>query len=106
MSTDPKAPKPIPSADEINAYLEASAARTRLRLPLAKGNALTDAAAVTSTPEKVLQRALPVSGSKKLPTQREQPRPSSGAAPGKSEKADAESSPEAVWQPFSSDGDG
>lgn len=30
---DPK--KPMPSAEEINAYLEASAARTKKRLPLA-----------------------------------------------------------------------
>src|SRR6188508_827320 len=39
MSTDPKPPKPMPSADEINAYVELSAARTKLRLPLAKGAA-------------------------------------------------------------------
>jgi len=32
---DPK--RPLPSADEINAYLELSAARTKKRLPLAFG---------------------------------------------------------------------
>ena len=31
--------KPLPSAEEINAYLELSAARTKKRLPLALGSA-------------------------------------------------------------------
>src|SRR4051794_6041050 len=83
MSTDPKPPKPMPSAAEINAYLEQSAARTRMRLPLAKG-----AAAVVVPPPlaplppvvKVNERALPVQGAKKLPTQ--QPAAVSPAAPG------------------------
>lgn len=36
MSSDEKPPKPLPSADEIAAYLEQSAARTRKRLTIAK----------------------------------------------------------------------
>jgi hypothetical protein len=37
MSTEDNPKKPIPSAAEINAYLELSAARTKKRLPLAFG---------------------------------------------------------------------
>jgi hypothetical protein len=37
MSTEDKPKKPLPSAAEINAYLELSAARTKKRLPLAFG---------------------------------------------------------------------
>jgi hypothetical protein len=35
MSSEDKPKKPMPSAAEINAYLELSAARTKKRLPLA-----------------------------------------------------------------------
>jgi hypothetical protein len=84
MSTDPKSPKPVPSVAELNAYLEKSAARTKLRLPLAKGAALplatgsglvdrplvSDAAGVANAPtEKSASRALPVQGKKPLRTQ-------------------------------------
>jgi hypothetical protein len=37
MSTEDHPKKPMPSAAEINAYLELSAARTKKRLPLAFG---------------------------------------------------------------------
>jgi hypothetical protein len=39
MPPDDKQEKPMPSAAEINAYLELSAARTKKRLTLAAGNA-------------------------------------------------------------------
>jgi len=39
MPSDDKSQKPMPSAAEINAYLELSAARTKKRLTLAAGNA-------------------------------------------------------------------
>jgi len=99
MSTDPKLPKPMPSADEINAYLELSAARTKLRLPLAKG------AARMGTPPAAEQPAVatseksptPVSASKKLPTRQDEP---SGTA---LEPAPGEASAGEVWRPFPSD---
>jgi hypothetical protein len=37
MSPPDEPKRPLPSADEINAYLELSAARTKKRLPLAFG---------------------------------------------------------------------
>lgn len=40
MPSDDKSQKPMPSAAEINAYLELSAARTKKRLTLAAGNAV------------------------------------------------------------------
>jgi hypothetical protein len=99
MSTEPKPPKPMPSADEINAYLELSAARTKLRLPLAKG------AARVGTPPDAGQPARadgektppPISGSKKLPTRQEQP---SRTAPA---PADGEANGGELWRPFPSD---
>jgi hypothetical protein len=39
MQSDDKSQKPMPTAAEINAYLELSAARTKKRLTLAAGNA-------------------------------------------------------------------
>lgn len=87
MSSEPKSPKPAPSAAEINAYLEQSAARTRMRLPLAKGNALpvNTSPAATAAPAAAA-RTLPVK-SKTLPTQ-------SAAA------SAASSEPDATWTPF------
>jgi hypothetical protein len=38
MSAEDDPKRPIPSAEEINAYLELSAARTKKRLPLALGS--------------------------------------------------------------------
>jgi hypothetical protein len=98
MSTEPKPPKPMPSADEINAYLELSAARTKLRLPLAKGAARVDAApaAAPAASEKLEKRELPIS--KKLPTQHEPVRRDDRAHAGGSEAG-----PGAVWRPFASD---
>jgi len=109
MPTDPKPQKPMPSADEINAYLEASAARTKLRLPLAKGNALAVAPSPAPNPaEKSQQRALPVSGSKKLPTGREEVRRAEGdggAPQSNTEKSGADASSGEAWRPFSDDDD-
>ena len=60
----------MPSAAEITAYVERSAARTKMRLPLAKGNALPAAAspAAGGAVAPAASRALPVK-SKSLPTQ-------------------------------------
>jgi hypothetical protein len=99
MSTDSKPTKPMPSADEINAYLELSAARTKLRLPLAKGAARVEAAPpAAATEQKSEKRPLPSSASKKLPTQQELPKHDAMA---RSEHGDA--GPGEVWRPFSSD---
>lgn len=90
-----KPPKPMPSPAEINAYLEQSAARTRMRLPLAKGNAAPMAAkepsaAATPAPREA-SRALPLQGGKKLPTK--------GTANAPTAASDA------AWQPFEADDD-
>lgn len=91
MSSEPKSPKPMPSAAEINAYVERSAARTKMRLPLAKGNAApvgaSPAAADAAAP--AAGRALPVR-SKNLPTQ-----------PAAADDAPGE--PGAAWTPFGDD---
>ncbi|HTV20334.1 MAG TPA: hypothetical protein VMG12_16740 [Polyangiaceae bacterium] len=106
MSTDPKPPKPMPSADEINAYLELSAARTRMRLPLAKGNAIVGTAGATApSGEKGAARALPISASKKLPTQREEPAASGASGPGSARPSGPAESPDAAWRPFATDED-
>lgn len=100
MSIDPKTPKPLPSADEINAYLELSAARTKLRLPLAKGAARVGTLPDPKQPavENSAARALQVSASKKLPTRREEP---SSPAPATAPPSNP-GGPE-VWRPFPSD---
>jgi hypothetical protein len=99
MSTEPKPPKPMPSADEINAYLELSAARTKLRLPLAKGaarvNDLPNADAPVVESEK---RSPPLSASKKLPTRQEEPSRTAAAPTAPGEAGAGE-----VWRPFPSD---
>jgi hypothetical protein len=102
MSTDPKPPKPIPSAEEINAYLEQSAARTKLRLPLAAGAARVGAAppAGPDGVEQSEKRPLPISASKKLPTRQEQP-----SRAGASHSSPSEVGPGEVWRPFSNDGE-
>jgi len=84
--SDNKPTKPMPSAAEINAYLEQSAARTRKRLPLAKNPVAKDPVA------KDASRALPLQESKKLPTSTEGP----AAEP-------ASPSAESGWRPFSRD---
>ena len=86
--SEPKSPKPIPSAAEITAYVERSAARTKMRLPLAKGNAAPLGAA-PDTAAPAASRALPVR-SKSLPTQ-----------PAAAEDTPRE--PGAAWTPFSDD---
>jgi hypothetical protein len=88
MSSDPNAPKPMPSAAEITAYVERSAARTRMRLPLAKGNALPVESSPTAT-GPAPSRALPVRG-KNLPTQ-----------PAKPDATQPET--DAAWTPFGDD---
>jgi hypothetical protein len=122
--TNPKPPKPMPSAAEINAYLEKSAARTRMRLPLAKGAALLVGSAATAPsvahalpnekalpPENTASRALPLRGVKKLRTQ-----PSSGSSATRPPKgppaastptpnADAPAEDDDAWRPFSPDDD-
>lgn len=105
MSTDSKSSKPMPSADEINAYLELSAARTKLRLPLAKGNALPVAASTAAAPaapaDKSAQRTLPLSGSKQLPTRREE---SSGAEAARPAGGGFPAAPAGeAWVPFDGD---
>lgn len=102
MSTDSKSSKPMPSADEINAYLELSAARTKLRLPLAKGNAAPLAASpARAVPaDKGAQRALPLSGSKPLPTRREE---SGGAEAASADRGLPAATDGDAWLPFDSD---
>jgi hypothetical protein len=106
--TEPKSPKPMPSAAVINAYLEESAARTRMRLPLAKGNAAVvprantapDASAPTpnaSASGKSKARELPLQGSKKLAPR--SPLATAPAAAGEPAASDA------AWRPFSTDDD-
>jgi hypothetical protein len=105
MSTEPKPPKPMPSAAEINAYLERSSARSKMHLPLAKGNAAVVAPLAPLAPVKVNERALPVQGAKKLPTQPRAalpprvPSTEDGATP---ELPEAEGG---VWRPLPGDGE-
>lgn len=97
VSGSPRAHKATPSAAEINAYLELSAARTKLRLPLAKGAATSDAIEAPSVVEAAVapslaKRPLPVSSSTR-PSARHDAT-SSDEAPSGSEE---------VWRPFSND---
>jgi len=102
VSSDSK-PKPLPSAAVINAYLEESAARTRMRLPIAKL-----AVPPPATPEATRP---PLQKSKALPTTRATaaaappvpaiPGKDVGAAPGAT--PDETSGAEAGWRPFGAD---
>jgi hypothetical protein len=94
MPSDNESPKPMPSAEEINAYLELSAARTRKRLPLAAGNAVPLKA---SEPR---DRKLRVTGSAVPGTRTEKPAPE--ALRGVAERA-PEGPGEPEWSPFSKD---
>ena len=100
MSSDSKPNKPMPSPAEINAYLEQSAARTRMRLPLAKG-----AAAVVEPKDAAKKPAAPalrVGGGRALPLQSRSEQP---ATPEPARGADTPGeSPE--WRPFASDDEG
>jgi hypothetical protein len=58
MSAEDDTKRPLPSAAEINAYLELSAARTKKRLPLAFG-------AKGSPKAAARERKLPVAGASK-----------------------------------------
>ncbi|MEY4547168.1 MAG: hypothetical protein RL685_3363 [Pseudomonadota bacterium] len=97
MSSEPKSPppprKPLPSAEEIQAYVELSAARTKKRLTLASGNARPIGAAVTPVTTAKTDRKLPVGSAAAAPA---------APAPAASTKeADAEAG--AGWQPFPTD---
>ena len=88
MSSDPKSSKPLPSAEEIQAYLELSAARTKKRLTLAAGNARTEPATARA------DRKLPTGRASAKPLEQTVAKPAHpAAAPG------AEAG-EASWQPF------
>jgi len=66
MSNPEHPPKPVPTPEEIQAYLDASAARTKKRLPLAKAP-IADAAASPSATAAVTSaapRPLPLAGVK------------------------------------------
>lgn len=95
MSSESKPNKPMPSVAEINAYLEQSAARTRMRLPLAKGAAaVVPPMAGTPPPAAPLPRP---SASRALPLQGA-PKPAPLAA------AQRGAAPETgEWRPFGSD---
>jgi hypothetical protein len=117
MTTEPKPQKPMPSAAEINAYLEQSAARTKMRLPLAKGAARVErppAASAANTPTaqstavgpsarlpaSPATRTLPLQGTKSQSTQRSAP-----AEPGAAPPASADAASDEAWHPFSTDDD-
>jgi hypothetical protein len=83
----------MPSVAEINAYLELSAARTRMRLPLAKGAMIVPPKAAPPAPAATApgsntSRALPLQSSKKAPSPAEPSAPA--AEPGE-------------WRPFGGD---
>jgi hypothetical protein len=65
MSPEDDTKRPLPSAAEINAYLELSAARTKKRLPLAFGTK-------GSPKAPARDRKLPVAGAPKAELAREQ----------------------------------
>jgi hypothetical protein len=105
VSSDSK-PKPLPSAAVINAYLEESAARTRMRLPIAK------LVVPPAAPAESAQSAnRPVQKSKALPTTRAGTAitPASPAISGKTSRdaagttPDEKSGAEAGWRPFGAD---
>ncbi|HKO91685.1 MAG TPA: hypothetical protein VJU61_11055 [Polyangiaceae bacterium] len=73
MSAEDDTKRP-PSAEEINAYLELSAARTKKRLPLALGS-------IGAPKRPGGDRKLPVA-KKPLPVTSDASAPASGAAPG------------------------
>ncbi len=91
----------MPSPAEINAYLEQSAARTKLRLPLAKGAALglpvPEVSTASAAPaEKNTSRALPVQGAKAR---------SAEPVPGSAVAAPPEGAAAEGWSPFTPDSD-
>lgn len=61
MSPSDDTKRPMPSADEINAYLELSAARTKKRLPLAFGTTGAPKAPARERKLRVAAPALEVS---------------------------------------------
>ena len=104
MTTHSKPTKPMPSPAEINAYLEQSAARTKLRLPLAKGAAL-GLSATTATPAATPASAAPADkgASRALPVQGAKPR---AAEPVASPAVATPGGPGADgWAPFTPDGE-
>jgi hypothetical protein len=103
MSSE-KTQKKLPSAEEINAYLEQSAARTKLRLPLAKGAAgvigreVGSAQPVLGGKTKALRTLSMGAGDTKAIT------PASHADAPSVTATDA--TERDAWRPFSSDGEG
>jgi hypothetical protein len=108
MSSDTKSTKPMPSVAEINAYLEQSAARTRMRLPLAKGAVVVPpkpaGAAPPAAPARTAtSRALPLQsgsklqGSSQLHGSEPKPAPSADAEPS------AQPADPGAWRPFATD---
>jgi hypothetical protein len=99
MSSEPKSPKPpskpLPSAEEIQAYVELSAARTKKRLTLASGNARPIGAAVPAVTPVKTDRKLPIGSAAAAPAS---PAPAPAASP---KEADAQAG--AAWQPFPTD---
>ena len=95
MASDDKPQKPLPSAEELNAYLELSAARTKKRLTLAAGNAVP-----MKAPAK-LERSLRVADGELGKSGGVAPAP-----PGKGQASGDTSgakSTEPAWRPFSSE---
>jgi hypothetical protein len=93
MSSDPKPPPPLPSAEQIQAYVELSAARTKKRLTLAAGNARPEPAAARGERKLPTGRAAVNTGENALEKAVEKPAAPPEAVPG------AEAS-DAPWQPF------
>lgn len=94
MSSEDKPQKPLPSPDEINAYLELSAARTRKRLPLAFGKSGASGTPGSSRGLPVAEKS-PATPSGALPVAAAKPR-----APVVPAGAASTTRSEDTWQPF------
>jgi hypothetical protein len=92
MSSDPKPPKPLPSAEEIQAYVEQSAARTKKRLTLAAGNARPEPAAARAA------RKLPTGGASAKTIAK-----TTETAPSPAEAVPGAEATDASWRPFTDD---
>ncbi len=93
MASDHKPQKPLPSAEELNAYLELSAARTKKRLTLAAGNAVPMKAPAKDRSLRVAEVKARTSGSS----------PPTPAGQGQAAEPSGATPAEAAWRPFSSD---
>jgi hypothetical protein len=92
MSSDPKPPKPLPSTEEIQAYLERSAARTKKRLTLAAGNARSEPAVARA------ERKLPTARTSAKTVDKDVEK-----TPAPPEAAPGTAATDAPWQPFRDD---